>query len=186
MMAGLAKAPCTYTGRTTPVISRTAAPVRATTSGRILSQIKADTTAARTRSVRIWSTLIGRPVARSENALGDRTLNLPAPRQSRRLQRSGGRGVICLSSAHGRAKPTEQPPRPCLRPGRRNRGRRGRFPAGTRRFGAAAGRGRTPGRRPSAETRAGTRVERRSRPYRADRSCRGGGRLGGRGKRPRP
>ena len=51
MIAGLAKAPYTSTGRTTPDISSTAAPARATTSARTLSQISAATTAVRTASV---------------------------------------------------------------------------------------------------------------------------------------
>ena len=53
-MAGLAKALCTWFGRTTPVISSTAAPVSATTSERSLSQIRAATTAARTSRVIAW------------------------------------------------------------------------------------------------------------------------------------
>src|SRR3546814_523419 len=56
MIAGLAKALCTSTGRTTPVINSTAAPVSATTSARTLSQMSAATTTARTSRVRIWST----------------------------------------------------------------------------------------------------------------------------------
>src|SRR3546814_8758410 len=56
MIAGLAKARCTANGRTTPVISSTAAPVSATTAARTLSQMSAATTAARTNKVRIWST----------------------------------------------------------------------------------------------------------------------------------
>ena len=58
MIAGLAKAPCTSTGRTTPVISRTAAPASATTSARTLSQISAATTAASTASVISWLAVI--------------------------------------------------------------------------------------------------------------------------------
>ncbi len=48
MMAGLPKAPCTSLGRTAPVKRRIAAPDRATTSARTLSQISAATTPAST------------------------------------------------------------------------------------------------------------------------------------------
>src|SRR5690606_4525326 len=58
MIAGLAKALCTSTGRTTPVISSTAAPASATTSDLSLSRISAATTAMRTTSVISWLEVI--------------------------------------------------------------------------------------------------------------------------------
>ena len=53
VLAGCCTLIGTSTGRTTPVISRTAAPLSATTSERTLSQISAPTTAASTTSVKI-------------------------------------------------------------------------------------------------------------------------------------
>jgi hypothetical protein len=50
MMAGLAKAACTSTGRMVRVASNTAAPESATMSERTLPQISAETTTARTAS----------------------------------------------------------------------------------------------------------------------------------------
>src|SRR5688500_4481997 len=63
MIAGHATAPWPSTERPIHAINQPAAPAKATTSARTLSQISAAMTVARTSSVRIWSNVIGGKIA---------------------------------------------------------------------------------------------------------------------------